>query len=114
VMVDTETYHLDHAHRQSSRPKHSVDLGRTDEVFEDTSLNDSDCYCPAFDMLRFKKATSQKSKFSGYDSIFPETTDKLTPHEYFLCSYKIPAFVMKTREWGKLYHIQLPTSSYCV
>ncbi|PVH75853.1 P-loop containing nucleoside triphosphate hydrolase protein [Cadophora sp. DSE1049] len=100
VMVDTETYHINPDNRPSSSHNiHKLDLGRDDEVFEDTSLNDSDCHCPACNMLRHKKTHSQKSRFSSYDVIFPETTDVLTPHQYFLCTKTIPAFVMKTRDW---------------
>ncbi|KAM3083554.1 hypothetical protein ACMFMG_004201 [Clarireedia jacksonii] len=95
VMVDAETYYLE-------EEQDTLSLGRVDETFEDKHLNDNKCHCPACKMLKEKKDNTQRLPFSNYDDIIPETTDEMTPHQYFLCSYVMPAFVLKIREWREL------------
>ena len=42
-----------------------------------------------------------KNLFQHYDDIDPATSTSLEPQQYLICYYKIWAFVLKTRQWGK-------------
>ncbi|KAI0432789.1 P-loop containing nucleoside triphosphate hydrolase protein [Xylaria sp. FL1042] len=65
----------------------------------------SDCKCDVCKSRIINEKDSSKivSLFEDYNYIAIETTDTLTPHEYFLCSYEMPAFVFKTRTWEILH-----------
>ncbi|KAI0802934.1 P-loop containing nucleoside triphosphate hydrolase protein [Xylaria sp. FL0064] len=65
----------------------------------------SDCKCDACkSRIKDEKDNSKiVSLFEDYNFIAPETEDSLTPHQYFLCSYEMPAFIFKTRTWEILH-----------
>ncbi|KAI1276257.1 P-loop containing nucleoside triphosphate hydrolase protein [Xylaria sp. FL0933] len=67
----------------------------------------SDCKCDACKTRIEDEKDNSKivSLFEDYNFIAPETKDTLTPHQYFLCSYEMPAFVFKTRTW-ELLHVR--------
>ena len=48
----------------------------------------------------------QKSKvpFENYDNINPNVCESLEDDQYLICSYKVWAFVLKTRQWGECRH----------
>ena len=48
-------------------------------------------------------AGGQKSKvpFGNYDNIDPNVCESLEDDQYLICSYRIWAFVLKTRKWGE-------------
>lgn len=69
----------------------------------------SDCKCLVCKSVNTKKERKMISLFEDYSLIGIETTDTLTPHMYFLCSYDIMAFVFRTRRWGELkQHCPIP------
>ncbi|KAI1750558.1 P-loop containing nucleoside triphosphate hydrolase protein [Xylaria castorea] len=63
----------------------------------------SDCKCEVCKSKMTNKKDSSKivSLFEDYNYIAIESTTTLTPHQYFLCHFEMPAFVFKTRTWGK-------------
>ena len=40
--------------------------------------------------------------YRHYDNIDPYTCESLEPEQYLICDNKVWAFVLKTREWGKI------------
>ncbi|RYC59099.1 hypothetical protein CHU98_g7106 [Xylaria longipes] len=64
----------------------------------------SDCKCEIckIKMTKEKNRSQMVSLYEDYNYIAIETQSTLTPHQYFLCHFKMPAFVFKTRTWGKL------------
>lgn len=91
-MVDTETYYM------KEQPDDKPDLGALGDVMV---FGVTDCQCPV--CLKFKSRGSQaaKSKFSGYDMIYPEIAKEITSHIKFLCCEYIFAYHLKSRFWGK-------------
>ncbi|KAI8950128.1 P-loop containing nucleoside triphosphate hydrolase protein [Xylaria longipes] len=63
----------------------------------------SDCKCEIckIKMTKEKNRSQMVSLYEDYNYIAIETQSTLTPHQYFLCHFKMPAFVFKTRTWGK-------------
>ena len=39
--------------------------------------------------------------YTHYDDIDPYTCESLQPEQYLICDYRVWAFVLKTRRWGK-------------
>lgn len=62
----------------------------------------SDCKCQVCRNKAAEEKESNKmpSLFADYNYIALESTSTLTPHQYFLCHFEMPAFVFKTRTWG--------------
>ncbi|KAI0190854.1 P-loop containing nucleoside triphosphate hydrolase protein [Astrocystis sublimbata] len=66
----------------------------------------SDCTCK---VCKSKVANNQGCKmvaplFDDYNNITIEDEHfTLTPHQYFLCQFEIPAFVFKTRKWERVH-----------
>lgn len=61
----------------------------------------SDCVCR---VCRERRGTGDKkvlALFEDYCDMSPTERNQLSNHQYFLCPYQIPAFIFKTREWGK-------------
>ncbi|KAF2967481.1 hypothetical protein GQX73_g6097 [Xylaria multiplex] len=63
----------------------------------------SDCKCGVcrHKTINGEDGTKIVSRFEDYNYIAIETRRTLSPHQYFLCFPEIPAFVFKTRTWGK-------------
>ncbi|KAI2776155.1 P-loop containing nucleoside triphosphate hydrolase protein [Daldinia loculata] len=91
VMTDLRSYYAD----QGSK----VDLMDT----SDCRNWISDCKCLVCKSVNTKKERKMISLFEDYSLIGIETTDTLTLHMYFLCSYDIMAFVFRTRRWECLH-----------
>ena len=92
-MVDTESYYTKSA--LATRPS----LGGINDI---TAGGVTDCLCHV--CLKFRDRTQAKvSPFVSYDGIYPEVTKGLTAHQYFLCSDRITAYVLKARSWRKQY-----------
>jgi hypothetical protein len=60
----------------------------------------SDCQCA---VCRTRKKEPSEPLFIDYNAITPIFWDELTPHQYLLCPFDIPAFVFRTRTWEKLH-----------
>ena len=58
----------------------------------------SDCTCL---VCKEKEPATKVALFNLYDTITLESRRTLTPHEYLLCPAEIPAYVFRTRTWGK-------------
>lgn len=41
-------------------------------------------------------------RYAHYDEIDPYNCESLEPEQYLICHFKIWAFVLKTRKWGKI------------
>ncbi|KAI1195290.1 P-loop containing nucleoside triphosphate hydrolase protein [Nemania serpens] len=65
----------------------------------------SDCNCEVCKraITDDKGRISMISLFEDYSDIAPESRTTLTPHQYFLCHFEVPAFVFKTRTWEILH-----------
>ncbi|CAJ2501364.1 Uu.00g042170.m01.CDS01 [Anthostomella pinea] len=63
----------------------------------------SDCKCPACKSKTTDKDKKMVSLFEDYNYIGLETTDTLTPHQYFLCHFEMESFVFRTRTWENLH-----------
>ncbi|KAI1144885.1 P-loop containing nucleoside triphosphate hydrolase protein [Nemania diffusa] len=65
----------------------------------------SDCKCQVCRNKAAEEKESNKmpSLFADYNYIALESTSTLTPHQYFLCHFEMPAFVFKTRTWETLH-----------
>ncbi|KAI1659699.1 P-loop containing nucleoside triphosphate hydrolase protein [Daldinia decipiens] len=63
----------------------------------------SDCKCPSCKNKNTDKEKKILALFDDYNMIGIETTETLTSHQYFLCSYEIKAFVFRTRSWESLH-----------
>lgn len=61
----------------------------------------TDCTCAHCRQSRGDSTKNVKPMFGNYNGITTESWDDLTPHQYFLCEKRVPAFAFKTREWGK-------------
>jgi hypothetical protein len=58
--------------------------------------------CPCHVCINGKGATARKTAiFESYDRITLTSNRQPNDHQYFLCPKHIPAFVFKTRTWGK-------------
>ncbi|KAI1744781.1 P-loop containing nucleoside triphosphate hydrolase protein [Xylaria scruposa] len=93
VMADMKSYY---AH--TSNKMRLMDTG-------DCRNWSSDCKCGACirKMTNEKDSSKTVSLFEDYNCITIERTENLTPHQYFLCHFEIPAFVFKTRTWETLH-----------
>ena len=40
-------------------------------------------------------------RYAHYDEIDPYDCESLEPEQYLICHFKLWAFVLKTRQWGK-------------
>ncbi|KAI0487789.1 P-loop containing nucleoside triphosphate hydrolase protein [Xylaria cf. heliscus] len=65
----------------------------------------SDCKCKVCKTKTAdnKNCSNMVSLFEDYNLIKVEKRDTLTAHQYFLCSFDIPAFVFKTQTWEHLH-----------
>lgn len=58
------------------------------------------CKCTWCDDL-VKQVSAKKKSFAHYSKINPLKVTELTPHQLFLCSAGMTAFLLKIREWSK-------------
>jgi hypothetical protein len=87
-MVDLEGYY-----------EGPLSTARPDQMKDDDCRNWlSDCQCA---VCRSRKKAAGEPLFMSYNNITPVQWDELTPHQYLLCPFEIPAFVFRTRTWGK-------------
>ncbi|KAI0551808.1 P-loop containing nucleoside triphosphate hydrolase protein [Xylaria curta] len=93
VMLDMKSYYA-HTGR-------TMRLMNTDDCRNWTS----DCKCEVCKrrMTNEKDSSKMVSLFEDYNGITIETWNTLTPHQYFLCYFEMPAFVFKTRTWETLH-----------
>ena len=61
----------------------------------------SDCQCFVCKDRRKVAKEGRYHLFADYGFITPIQRDELTRHQYLLCPFEIPAFVFRTRNWGK-------------
>lgn len=61
----------------------------------------SDCVCRVCRKRHEIGDKKMLALFEDYCYISPTELDQLSNHQYLLCPYQIPAFIFKTREWGK-------------
>jgi hypothetical protein len=61
----------------------------------------SDCTCSVCKQRKTDAPKKLKSLFEDYNIITLTHTKALTPHQYLLCPIEMPAFVFRTRTWGK-------------
>lgn len=90
-MVDSETYYT--IDQPDSRPA----LGKAPDGMPNGV---SQCLCPVYLKYNIGASKRKNTKFNEYDNIYPEKTNKLTEHQYLICSGAVMAFVMDAREWG--------------
>lgn len=90
VMTDAQQYY---AENQDSRREHleGSDLRRWT----------NDCVCSVCKQRSIKLETGTQSMFESYSKITRLRTSQLSDHKYLLCPFEVPAFVFKTRSWGK-------------
>lgn len=88
-MVDTESAYKD----EYDRPGF---LEADNERF----VGFNDCFCPV--CIKSQDRNSDiPAKFADYDDIWPLLREKLTNHQYFLCTREVPAFVFRVRSWRR-------------
>ena len=92
TMVDTEMYYAE----VTSEVKPA--LG---EVGDGPDHGVSVCLCDVCLRSQQRPVRPKSSRYSDYENLYPETTNSLTDHQYFLCSGAVRAFVFKSRTWGK-------------
>ena len=61
----------------------------------------TDCTCPVCEQRRVTGERKVLALFEDYNGLSPTETDELEVHQYLLCPFEMPAFVFKTRAWGK-------------
>jgi hypothetical protein len=91
-MLDIDMYHQSH--------NKSV-LILDDSIYDDLRAWQSDCSCTVCKQTKTGSDKAMASLFENYVSIDPSKTETLTGHQYMLCPVEIPAFVFRTRVWGR-------------
>lgn len=61
----------------------------------------SDCICRVCRKRRETAGKKVLALFEDYNDISPMERSDLTDHQYLICPSRIPAFIFKTRQWGK-------------
>jgi hypothetical protein len=67
---------------------------------EDTLFVEPICKCSRCHDL-VKQFSPKKNTFAGYSCINPLFTERLSPHQYFLCNRGIWAYLLDHRVWSK-------------
>ena len=70
-------------------------------LFDDIREWQSDCTCAVCREKSADETTKFVPLFQGYDEPIIPDDQPLTNHKYMLLPSAIPAFVFKTRVWGK-------------
>lgn len=91
-MVDSEVYYAE----EGSGRKPLLD-----KVGDTTESDVSECLCHVCSKSKQRGVRPKTSRYSSYDEFYPETTESLTDHQYFLCPPAVYAYVFKSRDWGK-------------
>lgn len=71
------------------------------QIFEDLRGWQSDCSCTVCQQRKTRSDKPIVSLFENYQWFSPSEIETLTDHQYMLCPLEIPAFVFRTRVWGR-------------
>ena len=91
-MVDIQVYYAERD--PANRPL----LGDT---YDTPAYGVSECLCHVCLKSKQRGVRPKSSRYSSYDDLYPEKTKSLTDHQYFLCPPSVPAYIFKSRAWGK-------------
>lgn len=91
-MVDSEVYYTEVT--TGDKPS----LGEVDDA---PAHGVSECLCLVCLKSKPRGIRPRTSRYSTYEDLFPETTELLTSHQYFLCPRSVCAYIFKSRTWGK-------------
>ena len=92
-MVDTQLFYAEEA-LDGQMPV-------LDNVNDKMAHGISTCLCDVCLKSQQRGVRRTSSRFSSYEFLYPETTDSLTDHQYFLCHASVRAYRFKHRDWSK-------------
>ena len=72
-----------------------------DNVNDKMAHGISTCLCDVCLKSQQREVRRTTSRFSSYEFLYPEKTDSLTDHQYFLCNSWVWAYRFKHRDWSK-------------
>lgn len=91
-MLDTELYFEDYAQALELEDLH----------FADHKVSSSECSCTVCKQKQTRSGHATAALFEAYRSLDPKKQAILSDHQYMLMPIEVPAFVFKTRVWGKI------------
>lgn len=100
-MIDTKAYYDEYGSRP---PRLGLTPRRTDDDDDEAKLRYPKAPKHRDDVAEEKIEGSLDftDPYRHYDDIDPYKCESLEPEQYLICENKVWAFVLKTREWGKV------------
>lgn len=91
-MLDTEFYFEDYGRV----------LDHDELYYFDLTVSSSDCSCTVCKQKQTRSGHATTALFEAYRTLDPRKQATLSDHQYMLMPIEVPAFVFKTRVWGKI------------